>query len=519
MGDFGLGRSSEGFQIYEPDGDVLRAFLRDRSHVAIIRGPLGSGTSSACAMRIYMHAMEQPVNPATGKRHSRWFVIRDSYPSLRNTTIVTWLEWFPEELFGRFLWEKPARHEVRIGDIELDVIFMSAVEEADIPKFRSNDYTGIWFNELEYQKFIIFMEGESRTGRYPPAKKWGIPEGWCGVIADMNAPDETHWLPKLTGEVPADAEDADDEVLAKFKNGMPHDWAYFVQPPGVLEVRDQVGKNIVGYKTNPKAENIRWLRDGYYEQKCQGKTKAWIDSRLRNQITFVVDGSPVFKNFNPDTHIASEALEVVEGHDVIVGLDFGHSRPAALCVQVIDGRIFIQYEFRRYGMSAVQFAPQLKRFLEDKYRGCRAKFFGDPKGADRGQATDRTAYDIFKHNGMIVIPACDKQNRLGPRIAAVESVLGQLENGLPRFVLSPVNCPTFKAAMCGRYHTKKNALGDPEPVKDKYSDIADCGQYIFLGIGEGRAMIGLDGIDRMRPVMTSPGFGGGKFHLGGRKVG
>jgi len=105
---------------------------------------------------------------------------------------------------------------------------------------------------------------------------------------------------------------------------------------------------------------------------------------------------------------------------------------------------------------------------------------------------------------------------------AVESVLGGpldgLIRGLPRFVLSPTGCPTLKAAMCGRYRIKKNALGDPEPIKDKYSDICDALQYAFLGIGEGRSMVGLEAISNVRPIRTSPGLGSG-FRLGGRKVG
>jgi len=346
MTEFGLPHSKEGFPIYEPGGPVLREFLADRSHVSIIRGPIGSGTSSACVLRIYMHAMEQRLNPDTGKRHSRWVILRDSYPNLRNTTIKTWLDWFPEDKFGRFFWDRPYRHEIRIGDIELDVVFFSALEEGDIQKFRSMEYTGVWFNELEYMSHLIFMEAESRTGRYPAIARGGA--AWDGVLADMNAPDETHWLMKVTGEVQVEEADEDEEYI---KPGLPHNWRYFVQPPAVLEVRDQSGRNVAGYRNNPEAENVKWLKPGFYDEKCQGKTKAWIDSRLRNQITFVVDGSPVFKNFNSDTHIAAEPLKVVPGQDVIVGLDFGRTRPAAICLQVIDGRIFIQHEFRRYGMK------------------------------------------------------------------------------------------------------------------------------------------------------------------------
>ena len=47
-----------GFPIFRPDGDVLRAFMRDqKSRVKIIQGPQGSGTSSACCMHIFQRAL------------------------------------------------------------------------------------------------------------------------------------------------------------------------------------------------------------------------------------------------------------------------------------------------------------------------------------------------------------------------------------------------------------------------------------------------------------------------------
>src|ERR1700751_3262017 len=95
-------RDAQGRRIYAPDGQVLANFLRDRSHVSIIRGSIGSGTSSASMMKLYSIAMEQWPNPSTGLRHTRWGVVRNTYPDLKNTTVKTWLDWFPEELYGRF---------------------------------------------------------------------------------------------------------------------------------------------------------------------------------------------------------------------------------------------------------------------------------------------------------------------------------------------------------------------------------------------------------------------------------
>ena len=44
-----------------------------------------------------------------------------------------------------------------------------------------------------------------------------------------------------------------------------------------------------------------------------------------------------------------------------------------------------------------------------------------------------------------------------------------------------------------------------EPVKDKYSDVADALQYAVLGLGEGRRLIGMDPTLRIKPMQTYRG--------------
>jgi hypothetical protein len=489
----------DGKRVYSPDGEVLRQYLKDRSHVSIIRGPIGSGTSSASCMKIYMLAMEQKPSPIDGKRRSRWAIVRNTYPDLTNTTLKTWLDWFPEAQYGTLVRTRPMCHMVRIGDIELDVYFLALDSADDISKLRSLELTGVWFNELEWTNKAIFDEAESRTGRYPSMKEGG--SNWDGVIADLNAPNEDHWLPQMTGEAPP-ADDLTEEELGLLR--LPTNWSYFIQPPALLEIRSPDGRQVVGYKMNPACENQRWLKPGYYEEKSRGKKKAWIDSRLRNQIVFVVDGEPVWGSFNQDTHIAAAPLLPVEGHEVIIGMDFGR-RPCALFMQHINNRIFIQYEVRGYGMGAATFAPIFKRFLAEKYPGFEYRIYGDPKGQDKGQGDERTAYEIFATHGITVLPAPGlANNNIQTRLAAVESALNEMHNGLPRVNVSPSGCPTFKAAMCGRYHVRKGANGDPDPVKDKFSDVADCAQYAFLGLGEGRRATGRAPLGSMKRLNVAP---------------
>ena len=109
---------------YKPDGQVLKNFLKDNDFFRGLRGPVGSGKSVACCIEIIRRALiQQPSED--GKRKSRWAVIRNTNPQLRTTTIKTWLDWFPEEEWGRFQWSVPYTHKISKGDIELEVIFLA----------------------------------------------------------------------------------------------------------------------------------------------------------------------------------------------------------------------------------------------------------------------------------------------------------------------------------------------------------------------------------------------------------
>lgn len=491
--------TSTGMRVYEPDGDVLEAYLWDRSEVSIIRGPIGSGTSSCSCMKIWLLASEQGV--FQGKRKSRFFIIRNTYGELRNTTMKTWLQWFPEDIYGTVFWSRPMRHEVRVGDIELDVYFLALDGEDDIKLMRSLEITGAWMNELEFQLKAIFDEIRSRC-RYPAVNEGG--SKWLGVLGDMNAPTSDNWLVQMTGEAPLP-----DEMTDETKASMvwPGEWAYFVQPPAVVDIMAADGKTLVGYRTNPGAENLKWLPPRYYDKMIAGNSRQWIKSRLQNKITYYVDGEVVWPMFNEELHVAPGDLVPVAGHDVFVSLDFGR-RPTALCAQRINERLFCQFEFRMYGVSSATFAPALKKFLSDRYPGgkWRFRFTGDPKGQDKGQADERTSYDIFKSCGMVIIPAPVKNNHLATRLTAVESVFNRLVNGKSAILVSRA-CKTLVSALMGGYHVKKNSDGDPEPVKDKASDIADTLQYMCLFMGEGRTMIGQDAESRTGRVNVR---GGGK---------
>jgi len=495
-------RDADGRPIYEPDGKVLRGFLLSNARVRIIRGPIRSGTSSACCLEIYRRACEQAPGP-DGLRRSRWFVIRNSYPELQRSTVKTWLDWFPERDFGRFTWSKPMVHYLRKGDVLAEVVFLALDKPEDVSKLRSTEWTGGWINELQYIPKEVFDEAESRIGYYPAVKDGGAT--WSGLFADLNSPTEDHWLPRLTGEVPL-PEDMPEEERAEWV--WPEGWEYFVQPPGLIEVFGADGKTVVDYKLNPEAENLKWIPKiggrPLYLETIKGKSKRWIDSSIMNRITAPIDGQAVWPMFREETHVAKELLRYNANWPVEVGLDFGR-RPAAVFGQIINDRWQIIGELVGSDQGASVFAPRVRRWLyqhcpglldgedtesvEKAVRYGRLRLHGDPKGQDKTQASDVTAYDVFASFGMSVRPAPVPTNDIATRLEVVEYALNTMRDGAPRFLLSP-SVVTLKMAMAGGYRFKKGDDQRTVPVKDRYSDIADALQYLLLGAGEGRAMVG-----------------------------
>lgn len=473
-------------------GTKVCDFYLSDNETDFIQGDLGSGKTRAMCARVMRHAQQQRVSTLTGKRMSRWAVVRNSNPVLKRSTIRTWLEMFPEHLYGRFNWGNPFFHNMRFDDVVLEVDFLGLDKAEDAHKLRSVEYTGIAFNEVPFIPREIVEESSSRL-RYPGPEHGG--SAWHGIIADGNAPPEDCWLALISGQVDLPPGLTDDE-RAEFK--WPAGWQMFMQPPALLEAIDHNGR-VTGYEVNPKAENLKNLPPGYYSKMIPGKSKAWIDCHLRNTVAMVVEGSPVWPMFRREFHVAPEVLRPVKGHEVRVALDFGRVYPAALFSQEINNRLNVQYEMLGFNEGATVFAPRVKKFLETHYPGYRVRFTGDPKGNDKGQATEQSSYDVFRALGMPVTAAPVPQNDIDRRIESVAFILNDNPSGVNRLVISPY-CRTLIVGMSGRYHLVREADGVLRPKKDKYSNLCDCLQYECIASGEGRKMIGLRPIGNMAPA-------------------
>ena len=462
---------------YKSPGPVCSAFLKDESFFRGLRGPVGSGKSVSCCIEILRRAlMQQPSED--GKRKSRWAVVRNTNPQLKTTTIKTWLDWFPEETWGKFIYSVPFTHHIKQGDLDLEVIFLALDRPEDVKKLLSLELTGVWVNEAREIPKSIIDACTMRVGRYPSMRDGG--PTWYGVIADTNAPDSEHWWAILAGEtaLPDYITKQEAKMLVK-----PDNWSFWNQPPAMLEIKKD--NEIEGYEDNPQAENAKNLTRNYYNNIIRGKTKSWIDVYVLNKLGEIADGKPVYESFKHSVHVAQGELAVAPDLPIYIGIDFGLT-PAGVFAQRVHGRWIVLKELVAEDMGIVKFSELMKSEMAE-YHPRPFHIWGDPAGDFRVQTDESTPFQIMRGKGIVARPA--PSNDVIIRLEAVSSTLNRMVEGNPGILIDK-KCINLIKGFNGGYHYKRMQVSgeryDEKPNKNRFSHIHDALQYLMLGAGEGR---------------------------------
>ena len=465
---------------YKPDGDTIKQFMKDESFFRGLRGPVGSGKSVSCCIEILRRALEQKIG-VDGKRKSRWAVIRNTNPQLKTTTIKTWLDWFPEEEWGKFHWSVPYTHHIKKGEIDLEVIFLALDRPEDVKKLLSLELTGAWINEAREIPKSIIDACTMRVGRFPSMRDGG--PSWYGVIADTNPPDTDHWWSILAGEavIPDYITKQEAKMLIK-----PDNWRFWNQPPAMTEVFDDDG-HLHTYDENKNKENGKNLTPNYYSNIIRGKTKSWIDVYILNKLGQIEDGKPVYEMFRRDVHVAKSDVAIMKDSPIYVGIDFGLT-PACVFGQRVRGRWLIIDELVAEDMGILRFSDLMKQKMAE-YLPRNFVIFGDPAGDHRAQTDESTPFQILRGRGISARPA--PSNDVMLRLESVNVTLSRMIDGDSGLLIDP-KCINIIKGFDGGYHYRRMQVSgeryDEKPNKNRFSHIHDALQYMLLGAGEGRAL-------------------------------
>lgn len=482
---------------YFPPGPVAAAFMQSSAFVRGVLGPIGSGKSVACCMEIMRRAAEQCPG-IDGVRRTRWVIVRNTYPELKSTTIKTWLDWFPEDVYGKFRWDVPLTHHIKVDDLDVEVLFLALDRPDHVKKLLSLEVTGGFINEAREIPRVILDGLTGRVGRYPskrdkpphiPDHQWPT---WFGVVMDTNPPDDDHWWHGL-------AEGSDDQLLVSMREAeavmrvegllAPEQplFEFFRQPSGL----------------DKQAENLDNLPPGYYIRATAGKRQDWIKVYVHGEYGSLHDGKPVYPEFSDRLHVATKPLAALAGTPILIGWDFGLT-PAAIVGQITPRgqfRILAEYVAERMGIR--QFARDVvkpaiaSRFTEhrlglslsdmplgEEWRLIRS--VGDPAGVKHSDTDESSCFQELYALGFMAHPA--KTNNLIPRREAVAGFLTRLSDGEPTLLLDP-SCKQLRKGFNGGYRYRKMAVPGEErfteaPDKNSFSHPHDALQYLALELAE-----------------------------------
>ena len=472
--------------IFRPP-ETLRKFMLDNSFVRGVMGPIGSGKSSACAVELCRRSVEMPPF-RDGVRRSRWAVIRNTYRELQDTTVKTWLEWFPEDKCGPFNKQDMA-HRATFGQgIESEVLFRALDKPDDIKKLLSLELTGAWLNEAREIPLQVLEMLEGRVDRYP--RKIDVPKYWAGIIMDTNPPDDDHWWYRLAeeltpelralrrkrwrnwfealeelyrvlgvsggGEVTSaeEAKEKFDQLSGKYR--------FFRQPSGL----------------SADAENVENLGKNYYTRISIGKAPEWVNVYVHGNYGIVMDGKPVFPEYNDSIHYNELLTKPLRGVRILRGWDFGRTPAITLSQLSARGQWLVFDEVVSKDMGIDAFGDYVKKYCGENYTGYEFVDYCDPSGFFKGDKDDRTCAQILMGKG-IDVEGGIQTPRI--RIECVSKALRGLVDGKPEFQLGP-KCRTLRKGFMGGYcYRRMQVSGErytDQPDKNEYSHAMDSLQYV-----------------------------------------
>ncbi len=508
-------------------GVVRKEFCR------LLMGPIGGGKTVSCMMDFFLLASNMP-KLADGFRHSRWAFIRNTGPQLRDTTIKTFSDWYPEPHFGRMR-RTDKIFDFRYNDIRAEVLFKALDDPGDVRNLLSLELTGAFLNEAREIDPSIWEGVTGRVGRHPSFSKlkgvlpwrheppdqpgrwlkwtrktskqpsritehyvilsefgeltadvpldqspdWRWVEGpWSGIIADTNPCSTDDFIYKLF------------EVQAQQDKQVGELYHIYKQPPGLIRVDNR-------WMTNPNAENIENLPPGYYTKAAVGKDKSWIDVYCLGKYGVLSDGKPVHAGYDDTWH--SCEFDFDPGLPVYVGWDFGINGQACVLAQLSRrGQLRVFDEFFAEDMGMYQFARDVVKPGIAKWKGARFEgSYGDPAGNNRAATDEKAAMQILNdmYEGMEVgLPFRTyptHTNAARPRWDAVDFFLNNTtikqaqEPVAPRFLIHP-RCTLLREGLQGRYEFERVRGTDGRfkevPKKNRHSHLADGLQYLTLGV-------------------------------------
>jgi hypothetical protein len=434
-------------------------------------------------MEIFLASMRQ-LPCADGVTRNKWIVLRNTYQELKETTIQTWIKWFPET---QMHYSPPLSGKLTIPHIdgsgrkvEIELLFWGMDQPDAEDSLKSLEITGVWANEASQMKWSRLMAAYQRCGRYP-AKEGDKAFLSHGLIMDTNSPDDSNWWYKI----------------AEIKK--PEAIAFFTQPPALFR-HEEKGTGHIWYEPNKgqvsgisAAENVDHLNEGweYYFKQVVENSEDKIKREILNEYGTTIEGKPVYPEYIDSIHFSRKDFFPEFGLPLLMGTDFGRTPSVNFGQMRMNGQLRFFETVISNNMGIEQFTEEaIKPILINRYRfynGIRLVNFGDPAGNDPGQIDEVSCIKKMNELGIYTIPSPVPRNSFLLRRECMSGLLRSRRDGDPAVIFGP-RCEVLRKGFNGGYHYRKvntRSGGDDnytnEPEKNEYSHPHDAAQYLAYG--------------------------------------
>jgi len=437
--------------------ETLKQFHNCEEYTRGIRGPIGSGKSSACCVELFKNASQQ--EQFNGVRKTVHGIIRNTYGELKTTTIKTWLNWFGD--ITRIIYSSPIVGKVRYNlpdgtKVECDLIFVSQDRPKDVARLLSLELTMAWINEAKEVPFSA-LDAEGRTDRYPDPMK-EVKATRPGMIMDTNSCDISCWWY---------------EYSEKLK---PDGYRFFNQPAALI--KRQKGKTFY-YEPNDRAENVQYLGSGYdyYLRQVNGKPKEWVDVYILNQYGSPDPGNRVYGEYSTENHTDVEFNPELPFYWTN---DFNYSPLSSAILQIKGDNVYAVDEIIIHHADVVQAAIEFADRYQD-YKHLPIHIYGDASGhagAKHGQITNYIKIrEYLQGHGFIVkmhVPRANPGIRDGQN--AVRAKICDA-TGKRTFFVNPKKCRTIDEGFMALKTKKGSTFLEDETIDSQH--VLSAIRYMF----------------------------------------
>lgn len=447
-------------------GPVALKAHQDRSMIKAVWGPVRSGKSVWACWR----AMYRARSAAKKGIPLRGLVIRDTFTNLRDTTLKSFLEWFPDKsAVGRYTASDATYHLRTPGPdgksfIEHEILFRHGQTAQDCSQFLSSEYGWALMEEV--------VPAFAPSGLVSP----GISEEVFDLL--------------LTRMVQRGIDRP--ELDLTFNPPTPGSWVYrrlISQSPEALK---EMSAACFFF---PAVENEHNIRPGYYDQlrKLLKGQDTTIARFVDGQIVAIYPGLPVYaKIFNSTLHVSSD-LAYDPSRPLLHFWD-NPPTPACLLAQVDQwGRLLILKELQggfvdgkiMEAIGQKEFADLVNAEINVEFNGAKiGKGWVDPAHRSPSNTETKTPLQVLQSCGFhdLGFGAVDHNSRQ----EAVRGLLGRLVNGKGAIIISSSGCPLLIEGLAGGYrygtNTEGTRVSGGEPLKNEFSHVANALEYGASGM-------------------------------------